>query len=112
MFAEKKITQYMYIYIYIYVCIHPRMAEDSLFLEIQKSHTTIYVPAYYYMCVLMLLYMRLHTSVCVSSYYYIFVLTLLICVTGRRPRQAVLLCGRRGGRTWRHGPHDCRSSVY
>jgi len=40
-------------------------------------HTTIYVSAYYYMCVLILLCMCPHTTTCVSSYCYMCVLMIL-----------------------------------
>ncbi len=42
-----------------------------------SPHTTIYVSSCYYVCVLMLLYMRPHTAMYASSYYYTCVRILL-----------------------------------
>ena len=61
----------------LYMC--PQVIElHKIVLSLAPAHkTSIYVSAYYYIRVLILLYMRPHATIYVSSYYYVCVLILL-----------------------------------
>jgi hypothetical protein len=64
---------HVYWYADIYIC----YASDAGGARAGSGSTSVYVSAYHYICVLMLLYACPHTTMYVSSYYYVCVLMLL-----------------------------------